>query len=144
MPAEVQMHDLPNHESPPMPGVTPYVAVNGASEASAFYQRAFGAEEIVRVPAEDGQRLMHCHLRINDGDLMVCDIFEEMTGQFQETRCFTMHLQVEDVDAAWARAVAAGAEITMPIDVQFWGDKYGQLRDPFGVHWSLGGRPKPA
>src|SRR5690606_24301322 len=139
---DVKMEDLASMEGPPMPGVTPHLAVKGASEASAFYEKAFGAQELMRVPTEDGKRLMHCHLAINGGNLMLCDIFEEMTGPFVESRCDTMHLQLDDVDAGWKRAVDAGCEITMPIGVQFWGDTYGQVRDPFGVHWSLGGRPK--
>lgn len=142
MPAEIQMQDIDQTNSmSPMPGVTPYVNVDHAAEASDFYQRAFGAEEMARIPAEDGKRLIHCHLKINGGDFMLSDCFEEMTGKFQESRCFTMHLQVDDVDAAWKRAVDAGAQVTMPLEVQFWGDKYGQLRDPFGVYWSLGGKP---
>jgi PhnB protein len=122
----------------PYVGVVPIVAVRDANAAAAFYERAFGAEILRRVPAGDGVRLLHCHLRINNGSLAINDVFPEHGYPLQEPQSFTLHLQVEDVDAWWARAVGAGAEITMPLEKQFWGDRYGQLRDPFGVSWSLG------
>ncbi len=118
-------------------GVIPHISLDGASDASAFYQRAFGAEELFRLPAQDGRRLMHCHLKINGGDLMICDCFPEMGGKNQPSESFTMHLQVKDVEAAWKRAVDAGATVTMPLADMFWGDRYGKVRDPFGVNWSL-------
>ena len=89
------------------------------------------------MPIEDG-RLIHCHLHINGGSVMMSDPFPEHGHPAQEPQAFLVHLQVEDADAWWARAVEAGAEIVMPLDVQFWGDRYGQLRDPFGVVWSIG------
>jgi len=120
-------------------GVTPYISVSDASAAAAFYARAFGAEEINRVPADDGRRLMHCHLRINGGPLMLNDPFPEYGYPLQTPQGFVLHLQVDDVEAWWNRAVEAGLEIVMPLEVQFWGDRYGQLRDSFGITWSLGG-----
>lgn len=119
-------------------GVVPYINIDGASEASAFYQKAFGAEELMRLPAEDGRRLMHCCLRINGGHLMFSDCFPEHGVNHHPSPSYTMHLEVDDVDAWWARAIAAGAEVVMPLELMFWGDRYGQLRDPFGVTWSLG------
>lgn len=119
-------------------GVVPYINVDGASDASAFYQRAFGAEELFRIPAQDGKRLMHCHLKINRGNLMISDCFPEMGGKIEPTESITMHLQVDDVEAWWKRAVDAGATVRLPLTDMFWGDRYGQLRDPFGVSWSLG------
>jgi PhnB protein len=127
-------------ESPKSPagGVTPHISVDGASAASAFYQQAFGAEELFRLPAQDGKRLMHCHLKINGGSLMLADCFPEHGGSMvQRSDSFTMHLQVEDVEAWWRRAVEAGATVTMPLADMFWGDRYGRLCDPFGVNWSL-------
>lgn len=125
----------------PIQGITPHLNVEGASDASAFYQKAFDATELFRMPAEDGKRLMHCHLRINGGDMFLCDTFPEYGHTFQPSNCFTMHLTVDDVDAWWARAVDAGCEIIMPLEVQFWGDRYGSVRDPFQVCWSMSATP---
>ncbi|HYG91478.1 MAG TPA: VOC family protein [Azospirillum sp.] len=119
-------------------GVVPYVNVSDANAAAAFYTRAFGAEEVYRVPADDGRRLMHCHLHINGGSLMISDPFPECGYELKTPQSFVLHLQVDDLDAWWRRAVEAGAEIVMPLQEMFWGDRYGQLRDPFGVTWSLG------
>jgi PhnB protein len=125
-----------------MIGVTPHLTIGGgrASEAVDFYKRAFDAEELGRHPAEDGRRLMHVHLRINGGDLMLADHFPEYMGgrEAPAPAGSVLHLAVEDADQAWSRAVGAGAEVTMPLADQFWGDRYGQLRDPFGHSWSIG------
>lgn len=122
---------------PPVVGVVPHINVEGASEASEFYQRAFAAQEISRQLAQDGKRLMHCHLLVNGGSLMLSDCFPEFGITNKPSPCFTMHLEVDDADAWWKRAVDAGAEVTMPLARQFWGVRYGKLRDPFGVNWSL-------
>jgi len=125
----------------PASGITPYLTIceGRASDASAFYQRAFGAKELFRQPAQDGKRLMHCHLHINGGSLMLSDDFPEFRGgaPMPQPSGTTLHLQVDNADEWWDRAVAAGAEIKMPIADQFWGDRYGQLRDPFGHNWSI-------
>lgn len=126
----------------PVTGVTPYINVEGAAAASEFYQRAFGAQELFRLPAEDGKRLMHCHLRINGGDLFLADCFPEAGYGFQPSHSFTLHLQLDDVDPAWEKAVAAGCEVTHPLQLMFWGDRYGTLRDPFQISWSLASTPK--
>lgn len=122
----------------PMTGVTPYVNVDGADAASAFYQRAFGAQEMMRIPDRDGKRLLHCHVRINGGDLMLSDLFPEMGMTTAPSDNYTLHLQVDDIDAWWARATGAGAQVVTPVELMFWGDRYGVLKDPFGVKWSLG------
>ncbi len=125
--------------NPTLHGVTPYLTVRGASDAAEFYKRAFGAEELTRMPASDGKRLIHCHLRINNADVMMSDEFPEQGhGLGAGPIGVTLHLAVDDADKWWNRAVAAGATITMPIAVQFWGDRYGQIRDPFGHTWSIG------
>src|SRR5262245_10694976 len=116
---------------PPVGGVVPHINVDGADQASQFYQRAFAAREISRQPAQDGKRLMHCQLSINGGSLMLSDCFPEFGITNQPSACFTMHLDVDDVDAWWQRAVAAGAQITLPLAQQFWGVRYGKLRDSF-------------
>ena len=125
-----------------MNGVTPYLTIGGgrANEAVDFYKRASDAEELGRHPAEDGRRLMHAHLRVNGADLMLSDDFPEYHGggEAASPSGVTLHLAVEDADQAWSRAVGAGAEVAMPLADQFWGDRYGQLRDPFGHTWSIG------
>lgn len=125
----------------PLHGVTPYLTIRAqqGQAAVAFYQRAFGAEEIARQLAEDGVRLLHSRLILNGGTLMLSDDFPEFHGQVDapSPEGVTLHLQVADADALWARAVEAGAEVIMPLADQFWGDRYGQLRDPFGHRWSI-------
>jgi uncharacterized glyoxalase superfamily protein PhnB len=135
------MTDEPASKAP-AGGVVPHINLDGASDASAFYQRAFAATELSRQPAEDGKRLLHCQLLINGGPLILSDVFAEFGIVNQPSACFTMHLQVDDVDAWWKRAVDAGANVTLPLADQFWGDRYGKLRDPFDVNWSLGSSPK--
>lgn len=122
-----------------MQGLAPYLTVHGASAAIEFYKNAFGAEEVARMPAQDGQRLMHAHIRIAGGNVLMSDDFPEHLGPTPTPAGVTIHLQVDDADKWWKRAVDAGAIVTMPIDDQFWGDRYGQLKDPFGHAWSIGG-----
>lgn len=125
----------------PISGVTPYLTIREGqgTAAVAFYQRAFDAKELFRHLADDGKRLMHASLEINGGRLMLSDDFPEYRGgaAAPEPAGTTLHLQVADADAWWNRAVEAGAEIRMPLADQFWGDRYGQLRDPFGHSWSI-------
>lgn len=129
-------------ESRPMPavksGVVAYLQLDGAAKASEFYQRAFGAEEVFRLDPDENGRTMHIHLYVNGASVMLSDFYPEYGQQREEPKAFTLHLQVDDVDAWWKRAVEAGAEIVLPLDRQFWGDRYGQVRDPFGVLWSMG------
>jgi PhnB protein len=123
----------------PEGGVTPHIVIRDrrAAEAIDFYKKAFGARELARVPSEDG-RVMHCHLLINGGSLMLNDDFPEYRGRpSNEPEGVTLHLQVKDADAAWTQAVSAGASVTMRLQDQFWGDRYGQLQDPFGHRWSI-------
>jgi len=119
-------------------GVAAYLCVEGAVKASEFYQRAFGAEEVARVPVDEKGRTMHIHLYINGGSVMLADAYPEHGHPFEKPQGFTLHLQVDDADAWWNRAVGAGAEVVLPLQEMFWGDRYGQLRDPFGVMWSIG------
>ena len=119
-------------------GVAPYLNVDGAVKASEFYQKAFGAEEVGRVPVDDQGRTMHIHLYINGGSVMLGDPYPEHGYPLEAPQAFSLHLQVDDADAWWTRAVEAGAEIVTPLQPMFWGDRWGQLRDPFGVLWSIG------
>ncbi len=129
--------------APALTGVITYINLEGAADASALYQRAFGANELTRLPYKDGdERLIHCHLEVNGGHLMVSDFFPEHGFDPEKPQGYTLHLQVPDVDAAWARAVAEGLGVVMPIQLMFWGDRYGQLKDRFGVRWSLATTPK--
>jgi PhnB protein len=122
---------------PQISGITPYLTVDGATRASEFYQRAFGATEVDRQPLDDKGRTMHIYLFINGNSLMLNDAYPEHGHPFKPHQGCTLHMHVKDVDAWWKRAVDAGAEVVMPLQVMFWGDRYGQLRDPFGVTWSL-------
>ena len=121
-------------------GITPHITIRErkAAEAIEFYKAAFGAEELMRHPTDDG-RLMHASLKINDGYLMLNDDFpEHMGGPSNPPASFVLHLNVPDADAAWKRALDAGAEVRFPLADQFWGDRYGQVTDPFGFIWSIG------
>lgn len=119
-------------------GVVPYLQVDGATKAAEFYVKAFGAQEVARHPVDEQGRTMHVHLYVNGGSLMLADAYPEHGFPSEKPQAFTLHLQVDDIDAWWDRAVEAGAEVVMPIELMFWGDRYGQLRDPFGVLWSMG------
>jgi PhnB protein len=119
-------------------GVAPYLTVGNAGDAAAFYGRAFAAREVARMPADEQGRTMHIHLVVNGGSLMLSDAYPEYGHPLRAAQGFMLHLQVDDVDAWWSRAVEAGAEVVLPLQEMFWGDRYGQVRDPFGVMWSLG------
>ncbi len=121
--------------------ITPHLVIKGAAEAIDFYKRAFGAEELSRMPfpAPDGStRLGHAELRIGDSKLMLADEFPEYGSVGPDgNSAVTIHLNVTDADAAFARATEAGATVTMPLADMFWGDRYGKVVDPFGHHWSI-------
>jgi PhnB protein len=130
-----------NKAQGPTNGVIPHLSIasRGGQAAIEFYQRAFGAEELRRMPAEDGERLMHAHLLINGGSVMLADEFPEYNGEQDVVpKAVTLHLQVDDADEWWNRAILAGGVPVFPLADQFWGDRYGQLRDPFGHTWSIG------
>lgn len=125
----------------PTGGLTPHIAIadKRASEAIEFYKQAFGAVEQVRMPAEDGVRLMHAHLLLNGSSLMMHDDFPEYSGEVMAAPSgVTLHLQVDDADRWYDRAIAAGATSVMAPDNMFWGDRYAQVKDPFGHLWSIG------
>lgn len=119
--------------------VTPHLVCKGAADAIEFYKKAFGAAEMNRLPGKDG-RLMHASVRIGDSTVMLVDEMPEwgtLGPKSLKGSPVTIHLYVDDVDKFAKRAVDAGARITMPIEDMFWGDRYGQLEDPFGHHWSV-------
>lgn len=136
-----------NESQGPMGGVTAHLTISGGKAADAidFYKLAFRAEEAMPPHmADDGKRIMHAHLLLNGGHLMLNDEFPEYGDGSAEgsPAGFTLHLQAADPDPLWRQALAAGATEIMPLDDQFWGDRYGQVRDPFGVRWSIGGPSK--
>ena len=120
--------------------VTPHLVCAGAAAAIEFYQKAFDATELSRVPGEDG-KLMHATVRIGDSVVMLNEEMPEW-GAFGpkslKGSAVTIHLYVENADAVFEQAVAAGAKVTMPLDDMFWGDRYGKVEDPFGHQWSIG------
>jgi len=126
------------------PAVSPMLTVSDGAAAIDFYVKAFGAEELGRVPGPDGKKLFHAALRINGALVMLNDDFPEMNDGKSATpealggSPVTIHLTVTDVDAKFQQAIDAGATVVMPVDDMFWGDRYGELRDPFGHLWSMG------
>ncbi len=136
----------PFEEKGPTSGLSPHLMVHGAKAAVDFYQRAFGAVAIHSSVAEDGERLMHAHLRVNGASLMLHDWFAEYAGGQPAPPIggVTLHLQVNDADAWFARALAAGAKEKFAMADQFWGDRYGVVEDPFGHRWSIGSKLKSA
>jgi uncharacterized glyoxalase superfamily protein PhnB len=124
-------------------GLIPHLVVSDGAGAIEFYKEAFGAEEISRMPAPDGKRLMHAMLRLGDETIFLCDDFPEMCGGTSRdpkklgTTPVTIHRYVEDCDAAVERAEKAGATVTMKPEDMFWGDRYGVVEDPYGHSWSF-------
>lgn len=118
--------------------VTPYLVVRDAAKAIEFYTKAFGAQEVYRMPGPDG-KVMHAELQIGGSRLM---LGEECPGQSKSpqtlggTAC-NIHLYVEDADQLFNRAVSAGAQVRFPVTDMFWGDRYGKLTDPFGHEWGI-------
>ncbi len=130
-----------NEDQGPAGGITAHLTIRDGKAASAisFYKAAFGAETAMDpFMADDGKRIMHAHLVINGGSLMLNDDFPEYGAAATSPGSTTLHLQVKDADAAWSRALQAGAIEKMPLADQFWGDRYGQMTDPFGFTWSIG------
>ncbi|MEO8033918.1 MAG: VOC family protein [Acidobacteriota bacterium] len=120
--------------------VTPYLMLRGAAKAIEFYKKAFGAEEVLRMPMPDG-RLGHAEIRIGDSHVMMADEFPEMDYVGPQSRGGTtvsLMLYVDDCDAVFNQAVAAGAVVKKPMADQFYGDRVGSLEDPFGHFWSIG------
>jgi PhnB protein len=120
--------------------VIPYLVIKNASEAIEFYKKAFGAEEILRLPGPVGGSVMHAELKIGNGFIYMTDENPEWNKKSPATIGTTpvsLHIYVEDVDAFFQRAIAAGATETMPVADTFWGDRYGGLKDPFGHEWGI-------
>jgi PhnB protein len=119
--------------------VTPLLVCRGAEKAIEFYKNAFGAE-IQNVSKDDGQHVTHAQIKIGDSIVMLTEEFPSyhcLSPQSLNGSPVTLHIYTADADAAFAKAVAAGAQATMPLMDAFWGDRYGQVTDPFGHLWSI-------
>jgi uncharacterized glyoxalase superfamily protein PhnB len=120
--------------------ITPMLVLRDARKAVEFYKKALGAEELMVMPGPDGKGVMHAEIRIGNSIVMMgeecpgapCKSAETMGGS-----PVSFYLYVENVDEAFKVAVAAGAEVEMPVQEMFWGDRMGSVRDPFGYSWSL-------
>ena len=119
--------------------VTPHLICADAAKAIEFYKAAFGAEEAARMNTPDG-KIMHAAVRIGDSIVMLVDEFPDMGASSPlglKGSPVTIHLYVENADAVFDQAVRAGATVRMPLQDMFWGDRYGQITDPFGQQWSI-------
>jgi PhnB protein len=127
----------PGYES-----ITPYITVKGAAAAIDFYKKAFGARETMRLPSPDG-KVGHAEISIGKAHIMLADEFPDMGNKAPATlgdSPVLLHLYVENVDAAFKRAEKAGAKVVRPLADMFYGDRGGQLEDPFGHKWWLASR----
>ena len=132
------MSEIPSYRPEGFSNVTLHLTVKGAAAYIDFLKKAFSAQEIDRAPMPDG-RLMHATVRIGDSYLMLNDDFPEMGGPPipEGTWPLRINLYLPDADAQWKQALAAGCTVVFPIQDQFWGDRYGQVRDPFGFVWGI-------
>jgi PhnB protein len=122
-----------------VPAITPHIVVRDAAEPAEWYVRALAAEELSRVPLPDG-KLLSVELRFGDSTVMLADEFRELDVLSPQTiggTAVVLHLSTDDVDALWQRALEAGAEVLHPLADQFWGNRQGQIADPFGHRWNL-------
>jgi PhnB protein len=123
--------------------ITPHLVVRDAARAIDYYCRAFGAAELYRNGAPDGKSIMHAELLLGNSRFLLHDEFPDrglLSPLAYNGTAITLHLYVDDVDTVFNRAVEAGAEVLMPLADQFWGDRYGIIKDPFGHKWSLATR----
>jgi PhnB protein len=119
--------------------VTPYIVVDDAARAIEFYRKAFGASELMRMPAPDG-RIGHAEIRIGDSRIMLADEFPDMGARSPRAiggSPVHLYLYVEDVDAMTGKALASGARALRPVKDQFYGDRSGTIEDPFGHIWHV-------
>ena len=119
-------------------GLVAYLQLDGALKAAEFYGKAFGAETVFAVPPDEQGRTMHVHLYVNGSSLMLADAYPEHGHPHEKAQGYTMQLILDDdIDAWWKRAIDAGCEEVVPLQQMFWGDRWGSLRDPFGVAWAM-------
>ncbi|WP_172295626.1 VOC family protein [Pseudoruegeria sp. HB172150] len=121
-----------------MRGVLPYLAIKDAADAISFYKVAFGAEMIGEPYADEQGKIMNASLAINDGTIMLMDNNEAYgIASAKGDRSMTLQLVVDDGTAWWNRALEAGCEVSQEYKLEFWGDYYGRIRDPFGLEWAI-------
>jgi len=122
--------------------ITPHLVVSDAAKAIEFYKKALGAQENGRIMAPDGKAVMHAELKIGNSILMLANEFPPacLSPKSRGGTSVTLHVYVENADASFDRAVKAGCTVNMPMADQFWGDRYGQVEDPFGHKWSFATR----
>lgn len=134
---------MTNPIPPGRDGLIPHLVCDPCADAIQFYKKAFGAEEVGRMPAPGGAKIMHAAILIDGKPVFLCDDFPEFCGGKSRSpkalgaTPVTIHRYVGDCDAAIQRAQEAGATVTMPAEDMFWGDRYGVVTDPFGHSWSL-------
>jgi len=124
--------------------VTAYLTVEGGLAAMEFYKKAFGAKEIARRVSPNG-KLIHGQLQVGDTMVFLSDVFPDSRTAAPSsigTTTVTLHIYADNIEALWDRAVAAGAQVTEPLENQYFGERYGRLVDPFGHHWTLSMRVK--
>lgn len=127
--------------------IFPHLVIDGAAAALEFYKKALGATEVVRIPSEDGKRLMHAAIQVGSAQIYLRDDFPDFreqcgNGQVLPPKLLngtavSIHVQVPNCDEAMKRMVDAGAIIVMPAEDAFWGDRFGSVMDPFGHSWSF-------
>ena len=125
-------------------GVAPYIFVDGAAAAIDFYKRAFGAEEVTRMDGPDG-KVMHAEIRIGDSVVMLGEENPQwgtLSPLSTNGVPASLHIYVANADAAFERALRAGAKVRYPLEDAFWGDRYGKVTDPFGHEWGIATRIK--
>ncbi len=125
--------------------VTPGLAVRNAAQAIEFYKKAFGAKEKARMYGPDGKTIMHAEIKIGDSQIMLGEEMPQMNHLSPQSLNGTpvnFHVYVRDVDKVFNRALKAGATVTMPVMDAFWGDRYGQVMDPFGHKWGIATRKR--
>jgi PhnB protein len=121
--------------------VTPFLSLKGAEKAIQFYKKAFGAKEIEKHHGPDG-KIMHAAIKIGDSIILLADEFPDSkcgmcSPESLNATTVVLHIYVEDVDALFDQSIKAGSKVIMPVMDTFWGDRYGQLQDPFGHRWSI-------
>ena len=123
-------------------GIIAHLVVDGAAKAIEFYKKAFGAEEVIRMPTPDGTKLLHAEFKIGKSLLYLADDFPEFGSKPRSPKALggtpvNIHQYSADTDAAIKRAADAGATVVMPAPDMFWGDRFGKVQDPFGHEWSF-------
>jgi PhnB protein len=126
-----------NPNPPVKGGAVPYLTLDGAVRAAEFYKKAFAAEVASIQPPDEKGRTMHAHVYINGASVMFSDAYPEHGHSLQQPAAFNILLPVNDIDAWYKRAVDAGCTPTVPPADMFWRDRYGQVKDPFGVTWAM-------